>query len=614
MIRATTAVSSQSTLYTRRLYRVLNLQSSLQSSSCLVPVQVLLVPSFLIRVPTQRLLSSASTSPSSGNASAPPTTLPQNSSSQGRNWKVWGAAGTLLFGAVAAKYYHDHFGGFDGVTRSLSFYSLAIPKYIQYRYHQWKDSPDPVWDDLHRTTSQQGLDKILDLQGFYVKCGQLCAANIGNAFPPIWQDTMSILQDQVPAQPFSVIRSIVDAELGMDRVFATFESTPIGSASIGQVHRATLKDGTRVVVKVCYPHVERLLRGDVRTIKLFAQVAQPVHVPALEEIEQQFQTEFDYVQEALQLNTVRLNLTQAGLAGPDKLCQVPRPYLEFCTKRVLVMEELRGDKLAVELKRDVQRTAERVGQSTEDFMAVQKAKEQELKAVGKEMVGPSTQEYNMYISMFDMQRKWHNTKSRLYNWTIGLLPQASRKEVWDRAVLPLNHAQLVDDLIYIHGHEVLVDGCFNGDPHPGNILLIRKPDGSPQIGLIDYGQVKRLDKQTRHLFARIILALCDDDRPRIIELMKEAGFRSKTMNPDVIFLYAKVSYDMDNQELTGGKHIQMFMEDIEKMDPIVQLPQDLIMIGRTSLLLRGLCHALHQPRSIAHAWKPIAERVLREDL
>ena len=74
-----------------------------------------------------------------------------------------------------------------------------------------------------------------------------------------------------------------------------------------------------MVVKVRYPNVERLLRGDVRTITMFAQVAQPVHVPALQEIEKQFMTEFDYVQEGQQLDQVRKNLTKAGLQGPGKL-------------------------------------------------------------------------------------------------------------------------------------------------------------------------------------------------------------------------------------------------------------------------------------------------------
>jgi len=145
-------------------------------------------------------------------------------------------------------------------------------------------------------------------------------------------------------------------------------------------------------------------------------------------------------------------------------------------------------------------------------------------------------------------------------------------------------------------------------------LLCRTADGSPQLGLIDYGQVKTLTKQQRHLFAKIIIALADDNREEIVRLMKVAGFRSQNMDPEVIFLYAKVGYDMDSKELTKGKHIQMFMEDLQGRDPIIELPKDFLMVQRTSLMLRGLAHALHQSRSVAAAWRPIAERVLREDI
>ena len=145
-------------------------------------------------------------------------------------------------------------------------------------------------------------------------------------------------------------------------------------------------------------------------------------------------------------------------------------------------------------------------------------------------------------------------------------------------------------------------------------MLCRKPDGSPQLGLIDYGQVKRITKADRHLFCRIILALAAEDKEQIIALMKQAGFQSQKMDPDVIYSYAKVAYDEDNKELTKGLHIQMFMEDLQARDPIIALPYDFIVIGRCSLILRGLAHALQQPRSVAKVWKPIAERVLREDL
>jgi len=85
---------------------------------------------------------------------------------------------------------------------------------------------------------------------------------------------------------------------------------------------------------------------------------QPVHVPALEEIDEQFMTEFDYVQEAQQL----------GLEGPGKMCRVPKPYIELCTERVLVMEELHGVKLADGLKEEMTVKATREGKTTDQYM------------------------------------------------------------------------------------------------------------------------------------------------------------------------------------------------------------------------------------------------------
>ena len=141
-------------------------------------------------------------------------------------------------------------------------------------------------------------------------------------------------------------------------------------------------------------------------------------------------------------------------------------------------------------------------------------------------------------------------------------------------------------------------------------MLLREPDGSPTLGLIDYGQVKRLTKETRLLFARLVVALDDDNKDEIIRLMKEAGFKTKNMDPEVIYLYAKVSYDEINDNILEGKHVQYFMEDLEARDPIVELPRELLMASRCSLLLRGLACALHQNRRVATAWRPIAEKVL----
>ena len=390
------------------------------------------------------------------------------------------------------------------------------------------------------------------------------------------------------------------------------------------VHRAVLRQtGQPVVVKVCYPHVERLLKGDVRTIKEFAKIAQPVHVPALEEVEVQFATEFDYRREGKHMGEIGDNLRRAGWAGRNAKFLVPRPFLEYCTKHVLVMEELKGHKLVVGLRQDLERQAARMGKTVDQLLQRRQTNLQQFKHDtehpeaakhdGKTRKGPSAAHYQRIIGMVDSQRRLQNLYAALYNFSWGYL-SGSPRAFHDKTELPLNHAEMIDDLFRVHGHQVLVDGIFNGDPHPGNILLCRKPDGSPQLGLIDFGQVKRLSKADRHLFCRIVLALADDDKPRIIELMKEAGFVSQRMDPDVIYSYAKVAYDQDNKELTKGMHIQMFMEDLQHRDPIQALPYDFIVIGRCTVILRGLAHALQQPRSTAKLWKPIAERVLREDL
>jgi len=278
------------------------------------------------------------------------------------------------------------------------------------------------------------------------------------------------------------------------------------------------------------------------------------------------------------------------------------------------MEELQGGKLADGLKNEMRIQAAREGKMEQQYLADMKQKEAEAKEKGKELVGPTADEYAMYISILDKQRRLMNGFRLVHNWTIGMLPFVQKKEIEKKSDLPINHAKMIDDILLIHGHEILVDGYWNGDPHPGNLLLLRKPDGNPQIGLIDYGQVKRLDKDMRHLFAKLMIALDDDNKDEVVRLMIEAGMRTKKMDPEVIFLYAKVGYDLINDQILKGKHVQMFMEDLEAKDPIVQLPREFLMASRCSLIIRGLAQALHQNRSVAKMWRPIAERVLREDI
>ncbi len=104
---------------------------------------------------------------------------------RGKHAIVYGLFGGM---AVSAAYLVGHLqeelGGLEGIERSLSFYSVAIPRYIEYRMMQWTDSngdKNDEWEELHRRASKQGLDKIMELRGFYIKTGQMAASNIGNA-------------------------------------------------------------------------------------------------------------------------------------------------------------------------------------------------------------------------------------------------------------------------------------------------------------------------------------------------------------------------------------------------------------------------------------------------
>lgn len=133
----------------------------------------------------------------------------------------------------------------------------------------------------------------------------------------------------------------------------------------------------------------------------------------------------------------------------------------------------------------------------------------------------------------------------------------------------------------------------------------------PALGLIDYGQVKSISKKDRILLCKLYIALDDDNRDEISRLMDESGFRTKYSKEDIMYKYCKLYLDQDNMALFGGKHMQVFIEELEKTDPVENIPRDLIMVHRTTLLLRGLAHALNQSRSVARAWRPIAEKVLK---
>ncbi len=181
----------------------------------------------------------------------------------------------------------------------------------------------------------------------YIKLGQILSSGEG-LFPEELVSEFRLLRDQVPAEPFDIVRRIVEEDLGrpLDELFAVFELAPVAAASIAQVHAARLVTGEQVVVKVQRPTVARLVRLDLGVMSWIAPllvgripVAALANPPALVELfAETIVEELDFRLEAQNMLDVARVLAETG----QRALVVPRPHPELVTRRVLVMERLDG--------------------------------------------------------------------------------------------------------------------------------------------------------------------------------------------------------------------------------------------------------------------------------
>lgn len=183
----------------------------------------------------------------------------------------------------------------------------------------------------------------------YIKLGQIISSGEG-LFPAELVNEFKRCRDQVPAEPFDVVRQVVEGDLGrsLESVFTWFDRTPLAAASIAQVHAATLATGERVVVKVQRPSVQTLVHKDLTAMAWLAPfligripIAALANPPALVELFAETITEeLDFRIEAANMLDVSRILVDLGQRG----YVIPRPHADLVTKRVLVMERLDGFK------------------------------------------------------------------------------------------------------------------------------------------------------------------------------------------------------------------------------------------------------------------------------
>ena len=182
----------------------------------------------------------------------------------------------------------------------------------------------------------------------YIKLGQLLSTRV-DLLPPTYTEALTRLQDDVAPFPFEEVKQIVEDELGFSirHGFESFDETPLAAASLGQVHRAVLRSGREVVVKVQRPGIREVVRDDMELLGSLAELADD-HTEVgrryglgqlLTQFRRSLAGELDYQREAANLRRLR------ELTASYPHLVVPEPVDDYTSSKVLTMDHLPGRKV-----------------------------------------------------------------------------------------------------------------------------------------------------------------------------------------------------------------------------------------------------------------------------
>eukprot|EP00521_Asterionellopsis_glacialis_P015007 CAMPEP_0195309038 /NCGR_PEP_ID=MMETSP0707-20130614/38535_1 /TAXON_ID=33640 /ORGANISM="Asterionellopsis glacialis, Strain CCMP134" /LENGTH=781 /DNA_ID=CAMNT_0040373333 /DNA_START=574 /DNA_END=2919 /DNA_ORIENTATION=- len=587
----------------------------------------------------------------------------------------------------------------ESLRRALYFWIHAGPILCHYKFKSWwlhskyrKASlaeRDVEFSKLHAKHAEPILQIILHLQGLFVKAGQVLSSR-PDFCPPEFVEHFVCLQDSLPPWPVDHAKELVKSslletsrnrnrklrrhderghnhndylftDLEWDDVFESFDEEPLGSASIGQVYRAVLRNNGEwdrdcsnssinnsnpnsatpqvVAIKVMHPYAERRFACDFQIFRWVCRIFLPGWKPILKEVEKQMMTEFDYEREAQSMEDVRRNMECSKYA---KRVLVPEPIMELCSKNLLVMEMLEGKKLADSIEDKLAAALGGDKQLVRDFL---QAKRDELMAgddkeeVAHEGVedievhnlasrgggAVSTKKSRQVVSSSPVSNSGPlPTKKRPSPPNLSIMGLIRKPRM---AISLLNLFRqtrgYIDLLLDVSGYQIFIDGCFNGDPHPGNVMELN--DG--RLGLLDYGQCRRLEEYERIALAQIVALLGkrdntennEDDKSSlhekdIADAMRKCGFRSKYNRDDMLVKYAELFFDSDIAgKKMGFESPHLYFRHLMKLDKLQNVPDCAVFVARSSFLFRGMGAMLENQICTAKRWASHAEAALENN-
>lgn len=203
-------------------------------------------------------------------------------------------------------------------------------------------------DDDYDQSPQELVDDLKKMGPTYIKLGQLLSTR-PDLLPDAYLNALATLQDDVPPIPYREVHQMVEEEIGsrISKAFSFFDEEPQASASIGQVHKATLRSGKPVAVKVQRPGIRKKFLEDLDTLEELAAFAvkhtkvarKYAFDEVLAELRHILLHELDYNREAQNLITLGNNLQKF------ENLTVPQPILDYTSSKVLTMEYVEGTKI-----------------------------------------------------------------------------------------------------------------------------------------------------------------------------------------------------------------------------------------------------------------------------
>ena len=385
---------------------------------------------------------------------------------------------------------------------------------------------------------EQLADDLEAMGPTYVKLGQVLAGR-PDLLPDAYLKGLARLQDNVKPFSYEEVDHIVMTELGVriSKAFSRFDVEPVAAASLGQVHRAALRDGRPVVVKVQRPNIRQQIAEDFEVLEQIAGFLdghtalgrRHRFLVILEEFRLTIQQELNYEREAHNLIALGKNLKEF------KLIQVPQPVPDYYTRSILTMEEVSGQKIT----------------------------------------------------------------------TLGPV-----------ARMELEGTALAEELFKAYLQQVLVDGLFHADPHPGNVFITN----DERIALIDLGMVGHTAPAMQENLLKILLAISEGNGEAAAEIAirmseKLEEFTAPDFRRHISQLVA-LQRDQGLEQLNVGRSLLEVSSIAQKNGLIV--PSELVLLGKTMLQLdevgRILDPTFDTNASIRRNVADLMSQPLRKDL